>query len=97
MKRKPNKPQKPPVDITPLCVRVLVNADGFAVRPHEAAEHYGIYSKVIFQRADGFTLGAPADLERVALAMWTDDWVSFGRWPLYAKQPMREYRIPAGK
>lgn len=75
--------------------RVVVNADGFAVRPADACSHYGVFSKVIFERADGWKLGAPPEFERTALAQWPDQWVAFRRWPLYERQPIRDYRIPS--
>ncbi len=89
--------KKSTIDIRPLCDRVVVNSDGFAVSARDAFNHHGICAKVIFLRADGWSLGAPAELERVALATWADHWVSFMRWPLYERQPIKDYRIPAEK
>ena len=89
--------KKNTVSIKPLCDKVVVNENGLAVRPSEACHIYGVFAKVIFCREDGWTLGAPAELERVAFGTWADKWIGFARWPLYEKQGIAAYRIPAEK
>lgn len=54
--------------------RVVVDRSGRAVPPDQASER-GIAWDVIFVRRDGWTLGAPARLAKVAFRMWEGEWV----------------------
>lgn len=58
--------------------RVVVDEDGHAIPP-EAASKMSIDSDIIFLRNDGWSLGAPKDLEDIAYNMWRNDWVQFAR------------------
>lgn len=55
--------------------RVVIKETGEAVPAHFAKHIHGIEPDVIYQRDDGWTLGAPAHLEDVARKMWEDSWV----------------------
>lgn len=80
------------VDIKPMTDRVVVNHDGFAVRPAEAFEHYGVISRIIFVRKDGFAIGAPSHLAQAAFDLWPDEWREFRVWPKYEPRPVCEFR-----
>ena len=83
------------VDTRPLCHRVVVNDNGLALPPADACLRYGIVARVIFQRRDGMTLGAPSELEDVAWSLWPAQWELFARWPKYESLPMQFYRREA--
>jgi hypothetical protein len=86
------------IDIKPLTDRVVVNSDGLAVRSDRAFHEYGVISRVIFVRGDGFAVGAPNELESVAYGLWSGSWREFRRWPDYAPRPIDEYAAaPKGK
>lgn len=72
--------------------RVVVDEYGTAVSPENAKKRYGIDWRVIFIRNDGWSLGAPLFLERVAYEMWKDQWVAFWRCSSGKVQPISEYR-----
>lgn len=59
--------------------RVLVSAEGCALPPRMAETRYGIKPDIIFYREDGWSIGAPADLERYAYEMWRQSWRFFQR------------------
>ena len=59
-------------------VRVVVDADGYALPP-EAASRNLVESDIIFVRKDGWSLGAPIKFEDIAYNMWRDEWVQFTR------------------
>lgn len=59
-------------------VRVIVDEDGHAIPP-DAALKMAINSDVIFVREDGWSLGAPKELEDIAYNMWRNDWAQFIR------------------
>lgn len=61
--------------------RVVVAANGTAVPSFRACRDYEVYATVIFVRDDGWSLGAPAELEGVAEAMYRDAWVGIMRAP----------------
>lgn len=82
------------IDTRPMCHRVVVNENGLALSPENAMLRYAVGAKVIFQRDDGWTLGAPQQFERIAWELWRDNWVCFARWPLYEACPMEFYRPP---
>ena len=93
--RNPNSKQ---IDTAPMCERVIVNDCGLALRPAEAFFNRLICARIIFERNDGWTLGAPPELERVAHAQWSAEWVAFRCWPDYERQPIAKYVLPpAGK
>lgn len=54
--------------------RVIVNFEGEAWTPSRAAQ-IGVLPDVGFMRKDGWSLGAPKELESVAYRMWADEWV----------------------
>jgi hypothetical protein len=82
------------VDTRPMCHRVVVNENGLALPPDVAMLQYAVGAKVIFQRNDGWTLGAPPQFERIAWELWRDQWLCFARWPLYEALPMEFYKAP---
>lgn len=84
------------VDIRPMCQKVVVNEHGRSTHPAQAFHLEGVLAKIIFERNDGWTLGAPAELEAVAHSLWSKQWVAFRRWPGYARQPIKDY-LPTGK
>lgn len=58
--------------------RVVVDFEGYGVPPGIAARDYGIKElAVIFKREDGWTLGAPAELQVIAYSIWKDSWIEF--------------------
>lgn len=60
-------------------VRVIVDQHGTGTTPKRAKE-LGIDPSIIFIRKDGWTLGAPDQLEDVAYKMWQQEWVGFMRY-----------------
>lgn len=65
--------------------RVLVGASGEALPSARALELFGLVPSVVFIRNDGWTLGAPSELERAAYLLWAGEWVAKmerceGRW-----------------
>lgn len=68
--------------------RVLVDVGGSAVPPSIARERYMTRPDVIFFRDDGWTLGAPRELEDVARSLWEGNWVGVVRLPSYVIQPI---------
>ena len=57
--------------------RVLISSDGEATSSRRAREEHGVNPDVIFIRRDGWSLGAPKHLARVAYRLWADEWVLF--------------------
>lgn len=55
--------------------RVLVGAEGETASYRDAIMTLHIKPVVVLVRDDGWTLGAPADLEDVARKMWETRWV----------------------
>jgi hypothetical protein len=53
--------------------RVLIDADGTAI-PHHRAVQAGFTPKVGFMRKDGWSLGAPSNLELAAFRLWQKEW-----------------------
>lgn len=70
--------------------RVIVDSGALGVTPKRAREEYNITPDVIFIRNDGWSLGAPARFEQVALALWRDDWIGIIRCPDTRAQPWPE-------
>jgi hypothetical protein len=60
--------------------RVLINKDGEALPPSRAKERGHTYS-VVFVRDDGWSLGAPKNLEAVAQSMYPEEWIGVIRLP----------------
>jgi hypothetical protein len=56
--------------------RIVINADGEATTSRRARREYNIYPAIIFVRDDGWMLGAPANLVKVAEEMWRDEWIA---------------------
>ena len=80
-----------------MCQKVVVNEHGRSCHPAQAFHLEGVLSKIIFERNDGWTLGAPPEFEALALSLWVNQWVAFRRWPLYERQPIKDYRSPSAK
>lgn len=59
--------------------RVVVDEAGTALTPRRARAR-GIQVDVVFIRSDGWTLGAPRELEETARNLWSNDWVRRIRW-----------------
>lgn len=95
MKDRANKPKE--VDTNPMCDRVIVNDCGLALRPAGAFFGRNICARIIFERVDGWTLGAPPEFERVAYAQWSAEWVAFRRFPDYERQLIDKYELPPAK
>lgn len=72
--------------------RVVINSAGSATTSEHARVRYGITPDIVFLRGDGWTLGAPEDFERVAYAMWRDEWVGFMRRTAKQATPIVEYQ-----
>lgn len=53
--------------------RVVINADGEAVPVNRAVE-MGIYPEIGYRRADGWSLGAPKELQNTAYSQWAGEW-----------------------
>jgi hypothetical protein len=53
--------------------RIVQSAEGDAVSPSRSA----VKADIAFVRADGWTLGAPLDLEAVAYGMWANEWIAW--------------------
>lgn len=75
--------------------RVLIDRQGRAMSPQRAIDEFGVMWNVVFIRYDGWSLGAPANLEAVALKLWPKHWVAFMRQGDTAERPFREYDRPA--
>lgn len=71
--------------------RVVINESGEATTSRRAREDYGILPDVIFIRNDGWSLGAPAHLERVAYEMHQGEWVGYMRTPFVVERMISEY------
>lgn len=71
--------------------RVVVTESGVGVDARRAKAEYGARVDVVFLRADGWTLGAPKHLERVAYDMWKDRWTHFVRRPHSVWVPIDKY------
>ena len=59
--------------------RVVIGPEGSATRPSRARDEFSTTPSVIFIRKDGWTLGAPSELERVAYELWAKDWLWYYR------------------
>lgn len=60
--------------------RVIINHEGEAVSMKRAFE-MGFEPDVGFMRNDGWSLGAPAELEDAAFRLWADQWTHVIRKP----------------
>lgn len=72
-------------------VRVLVTKEGCALPPRMAKSRYGVTPSIVFFRADGYSLAAPAELEAAAYAIWKESWIAFQRQG-ETMQDIRKYR-----
>lgn len=91
---KQNNNSKQEIDIRPMCHKVVVNENCLSVHPAHACHQYGVFAKIIFERNDGWTLGAPEDLEKLAHSLWDGAWVAFRRFPDYERQTISKYQGP---
>lgn len=73
--------------------RVVIDKFGQAspTTPLIPNEHSTTPFDVIFFRNDGWTLGAPQELETVAFKMWRDKWVAYARRGGNGKIPIAQY------
>lgn len=71
--------------------RVIINEKGDSTSKELASEEHDTDVHVIFFRTDGWSLGAPDELESVAYEMWKDSWVKFARSPQFIPKNMTEY------
>lgn len=55
--------------------RVVINRQGVGIPAADAVRN-GILSDVVFVRNDGWSLGAPAALERIAKGQWLTFWIA---------------------
>jgi hypothetical protein len=55
--------------------RVVINQEGVATTPLAARRDNNIEPDIIFLRDDGWTLGAPQRLAKLAHDMWADAWL----------------------
>ena len=74
-----------------LACRVVVDDRGTALPSKQTFFECGIKPDVIFLRSDGWTLGAPKELERVAYDQWPNDWTHFARRPFKRWIPIAKY------
>jgi hypothetical protein len=78
--------------------RVIRNLAGTATRPTDADE---AEVEVIFERRDGWRLGAPLHFERTAFETWADRWVAYwlrvraGRYRGWERVPISQHRFLA--
>lgn len=72
-------------------VRVVVDEQGYAVNVMRARYYYEVERDVVFLRDDGWTLGAPQHLERVAYETWRGEWTHFARKPWKKWIAIRKY------
>lgn len=69
--------------------RVLLET-GEAVPPARAKE-LGASFEIIFIRADGWSLGASANLKNQAYEMWKDQWTCFTEYPFYILKTIGDF------
>lgn len=72
--------------------RVIIDYEGTGVPYTRAAKDYHIEPTIGFMRNDGWSLGAPAELESVAYRMWADEWKWFIRTGEIEWRPIKEYQ-----
>lgn len=68
---------------------MIVNKRGVSTTPELAEQIYGLVPAVVFLRDDGWSMGAPKDLEEVAKKLWKKHWVAFAYSPFTEFQPFR--------
>jgi len=74
-----------------LAARVVIDDRGTAMPGKKALFEFDTRPDVIFLRCDGWTLGAPKELERVAYEMWAEKWSHFARRPFRRWVPIAKY------
>lgn len=74
--------------------RVVVDDRGTAFPGRRAHWEFNIEADVVFLRRDGWSLGAPKELERIAYEMWKDEWAYFTRRPFKRWLPIAKYGGP---
>jgi len=72
--------------------RIIINKQGDAVPLKIAIEKYHIFPDIIFMRRDGWSLGAPKELENVAYNLWKDEWQYYIIRPSTEWQPITNYK-----
>jgi len=73
------------------CHRVIINADGEALRPDRAESEHGITPDIVFIRYDGWGLGARECDRSVAYRMSPDEWTHFFTIADRKLRPIEEY------
>jgi len=68
-------------------VRVMIHPDE-ATTPQRAKSEHRIIPVVVFIRDDGWTLGAPAELEEAAQRTWEGSWIGVMRAPFHKVEPI---------
>jgi hypothetical protein len=68
--------------------RVLLDCYGTAVSPQRALNEYGIEPEVIFIREDGWSLGAPRQLQEQARKLWRKEWIGVLWLPNTTPEPL---------
>ncbi len=71
--------------------RVLINEEGDGLL-YSTARDMGIQVDVVFFRFDGWSLGSPKSVEKVAYDLWETQWVSFWRRGWTERKPISEYK-----
>lgn len=70
-----------------------MDKDGIGWSPARARERAMPRPVIVFQREDGWTLGAgTADAERLAYESWRGHWTLFAVGPSWAWRPISEYQ-----
>ncbi len=72
-------------------MRVIINADGEALRPDRAEREHGITPDIVFIRYDGWGLGARECDRSVAYRMSPDEWTHFFTIADRKLRPIEEY------
>lgn len=83
--------------------QVVYNLRGDVASPQRAKTEYGINPTVVFERDDGWTIGAPESLVEVAASLWPDKCVSItwegpvGKWTRQrmVEDPARPWTMPS--
>lgn len=77
--------------LSEICDRVVTDCTGYMLAPWRASDIYQANPDIVFIRDDGFTLGAPTELENVAFNVSCGQWVAFARYGDLKPRPIGEY------